>query len=965
MNHPLPLPRIRSWLAALAIATTLVACGGGDGGSSSSSDSSGTVTAQGTVVDDQGIPLSGATIKVIAAGAGTASASTANDGTFSIPLRKGAAGVIRVEKAGFMPMVRAASSAAGNAAFAARVVLLPVASTQNFDSTQAAVLRVPGSSARVELAAGSLVRNDGQAISGSATVQLTPIDPSKDISFMPGVMVDAKSGTPIESLGALSVNFTDATGAPLNLASGQTATIRIPATPAPGATLPATFPLYHLNESTGLWVQEGTATLQTDPGTGDKYYEGTVSHFSWWNADQPITRSNVDIGATIGGASCTVPAGARVVAQGVDYNGITGAIGNNVFVRQNSQVQLILVDSGGFFMDSVSLTSAASGGTVRLPRCLVELSMVTLSGRVTVTSGVLSNYRVQVSGDLLNTETVRIQTDGTYSFSVRVNRGTVHARLVSGLDRGTPDTRVTTTVATANASFPDLNVQDTTVNLSGCVQGWSGYRHSTAQVSLFKGAALVGEPQTLASNAPNFSWTVPINTTYTVRLSTPDATLADRSTSAVVGNVPFSLGSCVSLPVPPQAVATVNGTGFDRNFSASTSVAGDAAIASYAWTFGDGTSGTGISPSHTYASTGSFTVSLILTDALGQKSTTTTFAVAITNGGGSVSTGEQIVGGAAYGCAINGTGGVECWDGDAPNTKTPVAGLSSGVTSISKGSGFYCAITSTGALKCWGNNTYGQLGNGTTTTSSTPVDVTGLSSGVMAVSAGGSHTCAITSTGALKCWGLNSYGKLGNGGSANSSVPVTVSGLTSGVVAVSANANHTCAATNGAGVFCWGQNHVGQLGNGTTTASLVPVAVSNLTETVTALSAGYQHTCALTSTGGVKCWGENNYGQLGDNTTTDRTSPVDAIGLNTGVIAISGSGYHTCALTSDGASWCWGYNTYGQVQDTNSSHKTPVKNAVQTGVAIGVTTNQYSTCILRSDRTIQCWGWLEAYDPGG
>jgi len=194
-----------SWQAC-ATALLLTACGGGDSGSSSSSDSSGTVTDQGTVVDDQGIPLSGATIRVIAASAGTASASSANDGTFSIPLSKGAAGVIRLEKAGFMPMVRAASSAAGNAAFAARVVLLPVASTQNFDSTQAAVLRVPGSSARVELAPGSLVREDGQAI----------------------------SGTPIESLSALSVNFTDATGAPLSLASGQTATIRITAlSPAP------------------------------------------------------------------------------------------------------------------------------------------------------------------------------------------------------------------------------------------------------------------------------------------------------------------------------------------------------------------------------------------------------------------------------------------------------------------------------------------------------------------------------------------------------------------------------------------------------------------------------------------------------------------------------------------------------------------------------------------------------------
>ena len=248
------------------------------------------------------------------------------------------------------------------------MVLLPVASTQNFDPTQAAVLRVPGSSARVDLAANSLVRVDGQPLSGLATVALTPIDPSSNISYMPGLMVDASSGAPIESLGAMAVNFTDATGARLNLASGQTATIRIPATPAAGAVLPASYPLYYLNETTGVWVQEGTATLQTDPQTGAQYYEGTVSHFSWWNADQEYTRSSIDLSATLGGAACAVPAGVSVQAIGLDYNGITTAGTTDFFVRASSQVRLRMVDQvGNVLVEGVD----AAAGTVTVGSNLI------------------------------------------------------------------------------------------------------------------------------------------------------------------------------------------------------------------------------------------------------------------------------------------------------------------------------------------------------------------------------------------------------------------------------------------------------------------------------------------------------------------------------------------------------------------------------------------------------------------
>jgi alpha-tubulin suppressor-like RCC1 family protein len=210
-----------------------------------------------------------------------------------------------------------------------------------------------------------------------------------------------------------------------------------------------------------------------------------------------------------------------------------------------------------------------------------------------------------------------------------------------------------------------------------------------------------------------------------------------------------------------------------------------------------------------------------------------------------------------------------------------VSGLSSGVVAISAGYSHSCAVTGDGAVKCWGNNDFGQTGTGTTLGSSVPVAVSGLSSGVVAISAGREHSCALTGSGAVKCWGDNRYGELGDGTTTVRRAPISVSGLSSGVVAVGTGSWHSCALTSAGAVKCWGYNGVGQLGDGTYSNRFVPGSVSGLSSGIVAMAAGGVFSCALTNGGGAKCWGWNDNGQLGNGTTTARRAPTAVSGLTT------------------------------------------------------------------------------------
>jgi alpha-tubulin suppressor-like RCC1 family protein len=315
----------------------------------------------------------------------------------------------------------------------------------------------------------------------------------------------------------------------------------------------------------------------------------------------------------------------------------------------------------------------------------------------------------------------------------------------------------------------------------------------------------------------------------------------------------------------------------------------------------------------------------------------------------------EVSAGSYHTCALSWVNGVRCWgqnlygqlgDGTSVDRAVPrdVVGLATGVTAVAAGGGHSCALTSGGGVKCWGSNAYGQLGDGTTTSRMTPVDVSGLVSGVVAISAGGAHTCALLSGGTIKCWGRNLEGQLGDGSTTSRAAPVNVTGSVTGI-RVSAGGGHTCVVTSGGGLKCWGENTYYQVGDGTNTRRVAPTDVVGLTAGATMVSAGASGTCAITSAGGAKCWGNGL-----------SATPSDVSGLTSGVGGVAAGGYHACAVTSVHGAKCWGDNSKGQVGDgTTTTRPTPVDVSGLTGGVRMIAAGLYHTCVS-APPTYRCWG---------
>jgi alpha-tubulin suppressor-like RCC1 family protein len=297
------------------------------------------------------------------------------------------------------------------------------------------------------------------------------------------------------------------------------------------------------------------------------------------------------------------------------------------------------------------------------------------------------------------------------------------------------------------------------------------------------------------------------------------------------------------------------------------------------------------------------------------------------------------------------------------------------------------AAAQSGTVWAWGDNTSGELGNNSTTSSGSAVQVVGPSgsghlTGVRAVAAGGDFTVALRSTSTVWAWGDNSSGELGdNQAEGQSNTPVQVlglngSGFLTGVRAVAAGNDFTVALLSDGTIAAWGDNRSGQLGDGATSMdSAVAVQVagpggSGVLSGLVAVAAGSAHTVALRSDGTVWAWGDNEYGELGNNTTTGygaNPCPVQVLGLNgsgylTGVVAVAAGDEFTVALKSDGTVWAWGYNKFGQVGDgTTTNRSTPVQVVGPRGTGhltgvVAVAAGEEPAAAVKSDGTVWCWG---------
>ncbi|SEU28347.1 RCC1 domain-containing protein [Stigmatella erecta] len=354
---------------------------------------------------------------------------------------------------------------------------------------------------------------------------------------------------------------------------------------------------------------------------------------------------------------------------------------------------------------------------------------------------------------------------------------------------------------------------------------------------------------------------------------------------------------------------------------------------------------------------------------------------------------NSIRAGDAHTCVLLNNGTMRCWgynnvgqlgygntfnigDNEKPYVAGDVALVGTGAK-IAVGGSHTCALFDTGLVRCWGHNGSGQLGYNTTQhvgdgeaiASYGYVNVGGI---VVKLAAGGSHTCALMDTGKVRCWGYNYYGQLGYGNTQNvgdneqpwSVGDVNVGGTVKDIVA---GGNSTCALMDTGKVRCWGYNGYGQLGYGNTTQigdneSPSVAGDVNVGGSVLQLSAGYNHICALLTTGFVRCWGYNGSGQLGYGHTNYVYSPANVGDVSTGgkVLQVAAGSDHTCALLSSGGIKCWGYGADGRLGYGNTSHQyAPPSSTVDLdgATAYQVTAGGAHSCALLSTGAARCWGY--------
>ena len=305
------------------------------------------------------------------------------------------------------------------------------------------------------------------------------------------------------------------------------------------------------------------------------------------------------------------------------------------------------------------------------------------------------------------------------------------------------------------------------------------------------------------------------------------------------------------------------------------------------------------------------------------------------------------------------------------NNTTPGTGISSPVQTVSGGTNWKqvaggnrhtAAIKTDGTLWLWGFNTSGELGDNTTTSRSSPVQTVSAGTNWKQVSSGSFHTAAIKTDGTLWLWGLNSNGELGTNNTTNRSSPVQTVSAGTNWKQVSMGSFHTAAIKTDGTLWVWGRNNYGQLGDNTVTNRSSPVQTISAGTNWKQVSVGYRHTAAIKTDGTLWVWGRNAYGQLGDNTITHKSSPVQTVsgGTNWKQVSCGGNssgGNHTAAIKTDGTLWLWGFNGQGQLGDsTTTSRSSPVQTTSGGTNWKQVAGGNLHTAAIKTDGTLWLWG---------
>jgi YD repeat-containing protein len=596
-----------------------------------------------------------------------------------------------------------------------------------------------------------------------------------------------------------------------------------------------------------------------------------------WTTDE-LSDSQVEYGATTAYGSSSALNSSLVTSHSVTLSGLTAGTLYHYRVKSRDAANN-MATSGDFTFTTTSDTSAPTGTVIiNNGAAYTNTTAVTLTLTCNDTGSGCAYMQIAIDGTADN-EPFNTPFATTYSVTLLTGDGTKTVAVKFKDGAGNVSAQVTDTII-LDLTLPSItSVAASGITVTGATLNWTTNELSDSQVE-YGTTTAYGNSSTLnTSLVTSHSVTLSglaASTTYHYRVKSKDA----------AGNLAVSSDFTFATQPALLGVTAVS-TGLDY----ACAVLSSGAVKCWGYNFG----------------------------TLGDGTINDSPVPVIASG---ISTATAVAAGYFHTCARLSNSTLKCWgyngsgelgNGTINNSNTPVAvsGIST-ATAVTAGFFHTCALLTNGTVKCWGDNSSGQLGTGSPNNQLQPgTAVSGIATAT-AVVAGRDHTCALLSNGTVSCWGDNSSGQLGNGTLNNAPTPVAVNGITT-ATAIEAGDAYTCARLSDSTLKCWGFNGGGQLGTGNTNNLLQPgAAISGIT-TAAGVKAGSLHTCARLSDSTVKCWGTNSQGQLGTGNTSSLFTPGAAVSGITTAVSISAGGASSCAVLSDTTVRCWGSDDHGQL----------------------------------------------------